>query len=97
MVKKHIKKAHQTTKQKASKFKKEAQKQVVLAILAAFAFLIALSWRDFISDSVNKIVSILGFSEQLYFFKLLSALTVTLIAVLGILLVSKFKVEENVK
>ena len=82
-------------REKASKLKAEFKKQTVIAILAALAFLIALSWRDFISDSVNKIVESLGVSGNLYLFKLFSALIVTFLAVLGILIISRFKTEEN--
>jgi len=97
MVREHIRRAHQKAKEKASKFKKEFRKHSTTAILAALAFLIALSWRDFISDSVNKIVSSLGVSDQLYFYKLLSALLITILAIFGIMIISKFKVEEEIK
>ncbi len=93
MVKKYVSKAREKTK----KFKKEFRKQATIATLAAFAFLIALTWRDFISNTVDKIVTSLGVSDQLYLYKLLSAILVTLIAILGIMLVSKFKIEENIK
>ena len=83
----------QKIKIKTQKFKHEFRKQLIIAVLAAFGFLIALSWRDFISESVNHITSSLNI-EQLYLAKLLSAITVTLLAVLGILIATKFKVEE---
>lgn len=83
------------TRERASKLKKEFKRQTVIAILAALAFLIALSWRDFISDSVTKIVDLLGVSNQIYLYKLLSVLIVTFLAVVGILIVSKFNSTEN--
>jgi len=79
------------------KFKKEFQKQATIAVIAAFGFLIALSWRDFIADTVNKIVTTFGVSDQLYLYKLLTAIIITLLAILGIMIISKFKVEEKIE
>lgn len=93
MVKKYVLKAEQ----RASKIKKEFRNQTSIAIIAAFGFLIALSWRDFISDTVDKIVLSLGVSGQLYLYKLLSAILITFIAIIGIMLISKLKIEEGNK
>lgn len=95
MVRQIIAKAHERTKEKTRKFKKEFRKQATVAIIAAFGFLIALSWRDFIVDTVNKIVANLGVSDHLYLYKLLSAIIVTFLAILGIMMASKLKVEEE--
>jgi len=81
---------------KSQKVKKEFKKQSVTAIVAAFAFLIALSWKDFITGSVTQIVSYFGVSDQLYLYKLLTALIITFIAIFGILLMSRFKEEPTV-
>lgn len=97
MVRKYISKAKEKAKEKTLRFRKEFRKQATIAIIAAFGFLIALSWRDFISDTVNKIVSSLGVSDQLYLYKLLSAIIVTLLAILGIMIASKLKVEKEIK
>lgn len=99
LIKAHekAKKAREKAKEKTRKFRKEFRKQATIAIIAAFGFLIALSWRDFISDTTNKIVLSLGVSDQLYIYKLLSAITVTFLAILGIMIVSKLKVEEETK
>jgi len=83
--------------QKAKKFKHEFRKEAIVAILAAFGFLIALSWRDFISDSVNKFVAVLGVSDQVYLYKLLSAVIVTILAILSIMILSKLKVKEEIE
>ena len=84
-------------KEKIQEFRKEFRNQSVIAIIAAFGFLIALSWRDFISDSINSLVTALGVSEKLYLYKLLSAVFITLIAILGIMIVSKLKIEGETK
>ena len=91
MVKKYLISAAQ----KAKKFKREFRIQTTTALIAALAFIIALVWRDFIADSINKIVTVLGVSENLYLYKLLSAVIVTILAILGIMLVSKLKISEE--
>ncbi len=100
MVRKIIEKAHESAKkarEKSKKFKKEFRNQATVAVIAAFGFLIALSWRDFISDTVNKIVLSLGVYDQLYIYKLFSAILITIIAIFGIMIASKFKINEETK
>ncbi|MFA5060997.1 MAG: DUF5654 family protein [Candidatus Pacearchaeota archaeon] len=80
---------------KGSKFLKEFKKQTAIAIVAAFGFLIALAWRDFISEVVTKIVESLGVETSLYLYKLLAAVIITIIAIIGIILASKLNSEEK--
>ena len=93
--KKEVKKSRiQTAKEKAKaqavKLKKEVKKAMSAAILAAFGFLMALVWRDVITEWVNKI------SEQSPVQgKLISALIVTLICVLGILIFTRLLREKE--
>ncbi|HUS49946.1 MAG TPA: DUF5654 family protein [Candidatus Paceibacterota bacterium] len=82
-------------REKIKKFRKEFKNQIVIAIIAALGFLIALSWRDFISETINQIISSFGVTGKAYLLKLLSAIIVTFIAVLGIMIISKFKSEES--
>lgn len=84
-------------REKINKFKKEFRNQAVIAIIAAFGFLIALSWRDFISETINKLIADIGVTGQVYLLKLLSAIIVTFLAVLGIMIISKLKIEEEIK
>ena len=88
-----MKKKKQTKKQKAisraKTFNKELKKSTNTAIVAAFSFLIALVWRDAITEYINKLTSVTPLHG-----KLISAIIVTMICVLGILLVTKLlKVE----
>ena len=85
------------TREKQVKLRKEFRAQAVTAIIAAFGFLIALTWRDAIQDAVNKLITILGVSDQLYFYKFLAAIIVTIIAIFGIMFVSRFKAQEDQK
>lgn len=72
------------------KFKSEFRKAVNTAIMAAFGFLIALVWKDVITEFVDKI------SEQSPVQgKLFSALIVTIICVLGIMLLTKVFAEKK--
>lgn len=80
MVKKHV---------------KEFKKQTNLAIIAALSFLIAFAWRDFISDTLEKIVFTLGVSEKLYIYKLFSAIIITILAIIGIAVLSKTQTKEE--
>jgi len=95
MVEKILKKARERARAKTYKFRKEFKKQATTAILAALGFLIALSWRDFIVDTVNTLVTKLGVSDQLYLYKLFSALLITFLAILGIMIISKIKIKED--
>lgn len=75
----------------ASVIKGEFQKQVSGAIIAAFGLIIALSWKDVITDFVGRIevVKNLGL--------LFSAIALTIISVIGILLISKWAKSEETK
>ena len=70
---------------KAKKFKNEFNKAINTAILAAFGFLVALVWKDVITEWVDKVAAYSPLQG-----KIISALMITLICVLGILAISKF-------
>lgn len=99
MVKEKIKSAAQKTaqkaKQKAMFVKAETKKHVGTAIAAAFAFLIALAWRDAIIDIINKIIQALGIEQNTYWLKILSAIIVTIIAVIGIAITAKITAKKH--
>jgi len=73
------------TKQSAKKFKLETKKAVNTAMIAAFGFLIALVWRDVITEFVTKIAESSPVTG-----KLISAFVITFICVVGILIVTHF-------
>lgn len=77
-------------KEKAKKFNRELKKALYTAFLAAFGFLIALVWRDMIQSWVNKISATSPIQGQI-----ISAVIVTFVCVIGILIVTKlFKGDE---
>lgn len=85
----------QRARVKAKRFKGEFKKQSLVAISAAFGFLIALSWREPISDIVNKMIVNLGLNEGAIYFKFFSAIVVTIVAVLLLMLMAKWSVEKE--
>lgn len=72
------------TREKLKKFNSELREQMKTAIMAAFGFLIALVWKDVITGFVDSISSKAPVQGQL-----ISALLVTIISVLGIMIITK--------
>ena len=72
-----------------SELKKEVNNRMFLSISAAFAFVIALSWNEAIKSSVDYILSILSIETTTYLYKILAAVLVTIICVLGIMIANK--------
>ncbi len=68
----------------ASEIKNEFKKQVSAAIIAAFGLIIALSWKDVITDFVNRFAIVKNYGL------VLSAIALTIVSVIGILLISKW-------
>ena len=82
-------------KKSRQEFKQEFNKQLLTAITAAFAFLIALSWREPISDAINLLLEPLG-ERQTLILKFVGAIIMTLLAALILLLITKkLKREEQ--
>ena len=90
-LKEHARRHASKTKHRAKRFRQEFNKALNTALLAAFGFLIALIWRDVIQEWVNKIAESSPVQG-----KLISALIVTFICVVGIIVVTKlFKVNKD--
>ena len=60
------------------------------AIIAAFGFIIALAWRDFILEIVEKMTAINPLQG-----KLITALLITFIGVIGVILATPEEPEEK--
>ena len=87
-------------KKKTNKINKQipkiAQKfrqHVTTALVAAFGFVIALSWNDAIKDWVNRLIENLHLPST--FYKFSAAIAITLICVLGIIIVSRWGSKEK--
>lgn len=89
-MKEGAKRQAQKTKERAKSFQKEFIKAFSTAMLAAFGFLIAFVWRDAIKTWVDQISANSPVQGQL-----ISALIVTIICVLGIVLITKVFIKEE--
>ncbi len=65
-------------------FRRELKNSIRTAILAAFSFLIALQWRELITETVKKISGGTPFSGLVF-----TTIIITLLCVLGIVLTSQ--------
>ena len=68
-------------KASTTRFNNEVKKSLNTAIVAAFGFLIALAWRDLITEYVNSLTSISPVQGNL-----VSAIVITVVGVIGILI-----------
>lgn len=73
----------------ANVLRNEFKKQTSTAIMGAFGLIIAFSWKDVITDLVNKIEFVKSYGL------LISAVILTLISIIGILLVSNWAKSDS--
>jgi hypothetical protein len=93
LIKSKLNESKEKAKVHAKRFNKEFKNAVNTAIMAAFGFLIALVWKDVITEFVDKISNKSPVQGKLF-----SALIVTLICVVGIIISTKLfseKTNEN--
>ena len=81
--------AKNKAKNSALRFKKDINKALLTALVAAFGFLIALSWKEVITEYVAQLTSFSPIQGRL-----IEAVIVTIIAVSGILIVTYFLSEK---
>ncbi|MFH1642502.1 MAG: DUF5654 family protein [Nanoarchaeota archaeon] len=75
---------------KAVEVQKDIRNKSATAILAAFAFVIALVWKDAIKAIVDEVISRVGIEGTGYIYSVISALLVTIICVFGIMFFSRW-------
>ena len=78
------------------KFRKEFSKTLLVAITAALGFLVALSWRTPLQKTMDQLIIKLNLSEQAVYIEYLSALIITLVAVLILMFISKWKIKGEI-
>ena len=83
------------TRESAAKLQLEMRKHFTTAISAAFAFVIALVWRDAIKEIIDKIIITLNIPESTYYYSIIAAIVVTILCVLGITIVSRYSVKKE--
>lgn len=71
------------TAKTAKRFHKDVKVQTGIALGAAFAFVIAFSWNEFMKEAVTSLVLLVGIQNTILL-KLLVAIVATAIGVLGI-------------
>ena len=81
--------AKNKAKSSALRFKKDINKALLTALVAAFGFLIALSWKEVITEYVTQLTRFSPIQGRL-----IEAILVTIIAVSGILIVTYFLSEK---
>jgi uncharacterized membrane protein len=77
-------------RKRAKSITKEVKKRISTAILGAFALIIALVWNDAIGETVKKIIEYTGLTTTLFLYKIITAVLVTLVCVIGILYFSRW-------
>ena len=95
--KKMAKQTSQIAKQAVKNLGNETQKYVVTAIVAAFGFIIALVWKDAIKEYVNLIIIKLSISGASYIITLYTAIVTTIIAIIGIFIVTRWPTKDSKK
>ena len=85
-----LKRLHSKAKSSARTFKIEFKKSINTAIVAAFGFLIALTWKEVITEWANITAGISPIQG-----KLIEAITITIISVLGILIITSILSSEK--
>ena len=69
-------------------FQQEFRKQLVTLISAAFAFVAALFWNTAITDAIKTFIPV---SSGAWFYEIISAIIVTIVAVTAVYFISKLK------
>ena len=70
----------------AMKFRKELWNRIITLIISAFGFVAALAWNDAIKSSVETFIK----AEDVWYYKIINAIVVTIISVAVIYSLTKF-------
>jgi len=92
--KKLSKKTIQVARQAVKNLKNETKKHIVTAIVAGFGFIIALVWRDTIKEYVSVLITKFSVSGPSTLITLYTAIITTIIAVVGIVIITKWGSES---
>lgn len=83
------KRVRERTKVRFSKFHGEMRKSVLVAVVAAFSFLIALSWKEMISEWVGMLTAMNPVQG-----KFVEVVIITVISIFGIWMVTHYLGEK---
>ncbi|UZE93724.1 MAG: hypothetical protein IB618_03070 [Candidatus Pacearchaeota archaeon] len=85
-----------TAKNLEQEFRKGFRTHIATAITAGFAFLIALVWRDAIQEGINAFIVNMGIQiQQAYLYKIYSAILITIVCVMALVLFSKWGAKKS--
>jgi len=84
------------SRQAAGFLRSKFKQQSAIAIIAAFSFLMALVWRDFIVKLVQENIKINALTQYPYLAELYTAIIVTIIAILGITIIDQWTKQTGV-
>ncbi|MBW2995669.1 hypothetical protein KY332_00040 [Candidatus Woesearchaeota archaeon] len=87
----------QKIKQGTAEFKRRVRQRTLTAVTAAFAFIIALVWKDAIRKVIDAFVARLKVPETAYLHEFIIAILLTVVCVIAIMLFSKLEVKEEEK
>ncbi len=76
-------------------FRSEFKKEASTAIIAAFGFLIALSWKDFVTKIAENLQGTGIMVRYPYLAELYVAVIITAFSVIGIMLISRWAKKED--
>lgn len=79
---------------KAQEIRVKTGNYIIKSILSAFAFIIALAWRDAMRKTIDAFVVLLGIPDTAFFYEIIISLVVTLVCVMGIVLFSKLEEDK---
>jgi hypothetical protein len=85
---------YERAKKHSSDFGTEFKKHSLVAVTAALGFLIALAWKEPVVELVEIIVANVGVGSSIYS-GFISAFVVTVIAVFGLMIISKWSTKED--
>ena len=86
----------EAAKRPAKRIHSEFKQQTSAAIIAAFGFVIALAWKDLITALIPKVARPGLIAQYPYISQLYTAIIITIFAVFGILIISRWaKKPEN--
>lgn len=78
-------------RRKLKKRIKKIEATFAAAIAAAFGFVMALAWNEALKAIVDQLLVAFGLTGKEYIYKFMAAIVVTIIAIVGIWIVSKWK------
>ncbi len=95
MIQQKEKKQSRTFKTRVTRFKNDVRKNIATAIAAAFAFVIALVWRDAIQAGIDDFLNRVGIEGTGYIYKIIVAFLVTILCVIGLKFVASWSEQEK--